>query len=106
MRRVNDWLALKITNAVGTMWCAGLFALLACVSLPNAIASGDPVTLVSWVSQTFLQLVLLSVILVGQGIIERTRAEHSDQLAALHDKTDALHAKHDDLHAKIQEVAK
>lgn len=66
--RFNAWLAVKITSSVGTMWCAYAFAALACVSLPAAIASHDPVVMVSWISQTFLQLVLLSVIMVGQNI--------------------------------------
>jgi hypothetical protein len=66
--RFNSWLAIKVTTGVGTMWCAYAFAALALVSLPSAIKSGDPVILVSWISQTFLQLVLLSVIIVGQNI--------------------------------------
>ena len=67
--RFNQWFAVKITTGVGTMWCAYAFAALALVSLPSAIASGSAVTLVSWVSQTFLQLVLLSVIFVGQNVL-------------------------------------
>ena len=66
--RVNQWLAVTITNAVGTMWCAYLFAALTLVSLPAAIRSHDPVILVSWLSQTFLQLVLFSIIIVGQNV--------------------------------------
>ena len=64
--RFNAWLAVKVTTGVGTMWCAYVFAALALISLPSAISSGNAVTLVSWISQTFLQLVLLSVIIVGQ----------------------------------------
>lgn len=60
--------AVKITDAVGTMYCAIIFAALTFVSLPNVLASGDLVQIVSWVAQTFLQLVLLSVIMVGQNI--------------------------------------
>jgi hypothetical protein len=60
--------AVKITDAVGTMYCAMIFAALTFVSLPNVLASGDLVQIVSWVAQTFLQLVLLSVIMVGQNI--------------------------------------
>ena len=33
----NGWLAVKITNIVGTMWCAYAFTGLALVSLPDAI---------------------------------------------------------------------
>lgn len=66
---LNGRIALLLTKGVGTMWCAYVFAGLALVSLPAAVRSGDPVILVSWVSQTFLQLVLLSVIMVGQNIL-------------------------------------
>jgi hypothetical protein len=69
INRFNTALSVKITKAVGTMWCAYAFALLAFVSLPSAIRSRNPVTLVSWISQTFLQLVLLSIIIVGQNVL-------------------------------------
>lgn len=67
-RQFNEWLALKITRMVGTMWCAYLFALIACISLPSALTTGDPIVIVSWIAQTFLQLVLLSIIMVGQQV--------------------------------------
>ena len=60
-KKFNDWLAQKITSGVATMWCAYAFALLALISLPKAIQSGDVITIVSWIAQTFLQLVLLSI---------------------------------------------
>ena len=63
----NGWLAVKITNAVGTMWCAYAFTLLALISLPAAINAGTG-PLISWIAQTFLQLVLLSIIMVGQKV--------------------------------------
>lgn len=71
MKRINQFnkkLAEKITKVVGTMWCAYLFAAIALISLPAAIASRDVVVIVGWVAQTFLQLILLSIIMVGQGI--------------------------------------
>ncbi len=63
----NGWLALKITNSVGTMWCAYAFAILALISLPDAIKAGTA-ALIAWIAQTFLQLVLLSIIMVGQKV--------------------------------------
>lgn len=66
--RFNATLAVAITKAVGSMGCAYLFALIALVSLPSAIASGDPVVVVQWLSSVFLQLVLLAVILVGGNV--------------------------------------
>jgi len=68
MKRFNVWLAEKITTGVATMWCAYIFAAIALISLPKAIKSGDSIVIVSWVAQTFLQLVLLSIIMVGQKV--------------------------------------
>lgn len=68
MKKFNLWLAQKITTGVATMWCAYLFAGIALISLPKAIQSGDSIVIVSWVAQTFLQLVLLSIIMVGQKV--------------------------------------
>ena len=63
----NGWLAVKITNLVATMWCAYAFAILALISLPDAIKTGTA-ALIAWIAQTFLQLVLLSIIMVGQKV--------------------------------------
>jgi hypothetical protein len=72
------------------MWCAYAFAALALISLPEAIKSHSAVTLVSWISQTFLQLVLLSVIIVGQNVLaaaadKRSEATYNDADAVLHE---------------------
>ena len=64
-RQFNTWLALHVVRTVATMWCAYAFAGLALISLPTAIAHGTA-ALVAWTAQTFIQLVLLSVIMVGQ----------------------------------------
>ena len=71
MSRVDDFnrkLAAKITSGVSTMWCAYLFAAIALISLPAAINSHNLITIVGWIAQTFLQLVLLSIIMVGQNV--------------------------------------
>ncbi len=68
---VNAKIGLTITLIVGTMWCAYAFALLAFVSLPEAIKElnhGNTLAAVAWLSQTFLQLVLLPIIIVGQNL--------------------------------------
>lgn len=65
---------LKITLAVGTMTCAIVFAIITLVSLPSVLqqtfAGGhfQPILIVGWIAQTFLQLVLLSIIMVGQNV--------------------------------------
>lgn len=71
MSKVSDFnnaLGAKITQAVGTMWCAYIFAGIALLSLPAAISSHSLLVMVSWIAQTFLQLVLLSIIMVGQSV--------------------------------------
>lgn len=64
----NAKLALLITRSVGTMACAYVFAVIALISLPAAISSGQVIIIVAWIAQTFLQLVLLSIIMVGQTV--------------------------------------
>jgi hypothetical protein len=66
--KFNFKIAEKITAGVSTMWCAYIFAALALISLPAAIKTGDVVVIVAWIAQTFLQLVLLSIIMVGQKV--------------------------------------
>jgi hypothetical protein len=66
--RFNARFGLCITLIVGTMWAAYLFTVLTLISAPAAFRSGDPLIIVAWVAQTFLQLVLLPIIIVGQNI--------------------------------------
>ena len=65
-----DKTAIFITKIVGTMWCAIAFTILALISFPEAIRGGTSTT-ISWIAQTFLQLVLLSIIMVGQNLQSR-----------------------------------
>jgi hypothetical protein len=64
----NAKFAILITRGVGTMACAYLFAVIAFISLPSALNSGQLIVIISWIAQTFLQLVLLSIIMVGQNV--------------------------------------
>jgi hypothetical protein len=89
VERFNAFLAVKITGGVGTMWCAYLFAVLALISLPEALRGGTATT-ISWIAQTFLQLVLLSIIIVGQKVSaeasdERALNTYNDAEAVLHE---------------------
>ncbi len=63
----NAKFAVLITRLVGTMWCAYLFGLIALLGLGPALKPGGE-GIVAWIAQTFLQLVLLSVIMVGQNV--------------------------------------
>jgi hypothetical protein len=87
--RFNTAFALKITSAVGSMWCAYIFAAIALFGLPAAIRDGLG-GIVQWIAQTFLQLVLLSIIIVGQNVQaaasdERAENTFQDAEAVLHE---------------------
>jgi hypothetical protein len=77
----NGRLARWITEGVGTMWCAYAFAALAFVALPQAIKGGS-LTIVQWISQTFLQLTLLSIIMVGQQVLGAASDKRADNTYA------------------------
>lgn len=77
--RINARVGLFVTVVVGTMWCAYLFTLLALVSLPSAIKTHDKLIIVAWIAQTFLQLVLLPVIIVGQNVQAAAADKRSEQ---------------------------
>lgn len=101
---------LKVTVGVGTPICAAIFAVLAFVSLPTTLKlagyySGPDlgtgtVLVVSWVAQTFLQLVLLAIILYGQtiqakGADRRAEQTYADTEAILHELA-GLHRRLDE----------
>jgi hypothetical protein len=65
--RFNAKFGLRITLVVGTMWMAYVFTILALFALPDAIKQGTYFIIV-WLSSSFLQLVLLPIIIVGQNI--------------------------------------
>jgi hypothetical protein len=87
---LNGKIGLHITKITGTMWAAYLFFGLTLVSLPAAIESGSSLVIVSWIAQTFLQLVLLPIIIVGQNIQgaasdKRAVQTYQDAEAILHE---------------------
>ncbi|HEX5257776.1 MAG TPA: hypothetical protein VFW35_03215 [Sphingomicrobium sp.] len=98
----NSKLAVKITDVVGTMWCAYAFAALALISLPAAIHAGTA-TLVAWFAQTFLQLVLLSIIMVGQKVAS---AKSDMQLEQTYKDAEALLEINDDMHKLVKQNVK
>jgi ABC-type nickel/cobalt efflux system permease component RcnA len=94
----NGRIAILITNTVGTMWCAYAFAILALISLPEAIKGGTA-ALIAWIAQTFLQLVLLSVIMVGQKV---SAAASDKQALQTYKDAEALLKIQDDVHRLIK----
>jgi hypothetical protein len=102
--RFNARFGLKITLIVGTMWTAYAFTLLALVSAPVAFQSGDRIIIVAWIAQTFLQLVLLPIIIVGQNV--QATAADARSLATYNDASAVLEeAKQIQAHLMVQDEA-
>ena len=91
---INAKIAVFLTNIVGSMWCAYAFAVIAFIGLPAALRPGGE-GIISWIAQTFLQLVLLSVIMVGQRVLAKASDKQSLQTfndaEAILDLTDQIH---------------
>jgi hypothetical protein len=102
--RFNAKVGLKITVIVGTMWAAYIFTVLAHVSAPAAFKSGQQLIIVAWIAQTFLQLVLLPIIIVGQNV-QATAADARSQ--ATYDDASAVleEAKQIQIHLLAQDAA-
>jgi hypothetical protein len=86
--RFNSKVGVFITTIVGTMYAAYIFFVIALISAPSAFASGDALIIVAWIAQTFLQLVLLPIIIVGQNVQAsaadaRSQATYDDASAVL-----------------------
>ena len=106
----NEKLASKITSGVATMWCAYSFAALTLISLPAALKTHDVVTIVGWVAQTFLQLVLLSIIMVGQnlnsvGVEKKINETHTASLGEFELAKEARQIANKEL-AELKEIAR
>lgn len=107
---LNNRIGIMVTKFVGSMWAAYLFAGLALISLPAAIGTGDVRVIVDWVAQTFLQLVLVSVVIVGQNQMNqaaerRAEATYKDATALLHEVQQLQqHLAHQD--AELEQLRK
>src|SRR5450631_120657 len=88
---LNAKIAVFLTNLVGSMWCAYVFAGIALLGLRPALKPGGE-GIIAWIAQTFLQLVLLSVIMVGQtiqSVASDIRSQHTyDDTVQILDRLD------------------
>jgi len=74
------------------------------VSAPAAFGSGQKLVIVAWIAQTFLQLVLLPIIIVGQNV--QATAADARSLATYNDASAVLEeAKQIQVHLKVQDDA-
>jgi hypothetical protein len=77
----NARLAVALTQRTGTMWTAYAFTVLAFIGLFGLLGWLNPFVflLTTWISQQFLQLVLLPVISVGQNVLGRKAELMADE---------------------------
>lgn len=78
---INQRIAVMLTKCVGSMECAYIFTGIAIIGLLGLLNLLNPIVylLMQWLSQQFLQLVLLSVIMVGQSVLGRKQAMQADE---------------------------
>lgn len=81
MQGLNDRIALTLTRGVGSMPVAYSFVVLALIGLLAILGLLPPIValLVAWFSQTFIQLVLLPVIMVGQNVLNRKQELQNEE---------------------------
>jgi hypothetical protein len=75
----NDKVAVYISNHVGTMYCAYLFAVIGVTGVVAALtANAFLVLVIGAVSGYFLQLVLLPIIMVAQNVAQKASDAKAD----------------------------
>ncbi|SHI66712.1 hypothetical protein [Parasporobacterium paucivorans] len=111
--KFNYWLAVRITNGVGTMWCAYVFFILDLFMLPPVIKSNSVMIWVTYIAQTVLQLVLLPIIMVGQNVIQSQNEAKADSdhktltyLATLQDEQMRELKNQTEMLIKLEELTK
>lgn len=72
---INEVIALRVTLTISTMWCVYVFALM--VSIPLFFPMTTPV--IMFLSSSFLQLIFLPLILVGQNLLSRASEQRAAQ---------------------------
>ena len=105
-KNFNKWFAIRITTAVGTMECAYIFAFLA-IWGGTGVDWHNSLQIVQWISQTFLQLTLLSVIMIGSQLLgesseNRAKEDHKTIMKSFEE----LKQIHTDIHESIEEIKK
>src|SRR5713226_5554474 len=88
INRLNGQIAVGATTVLSSMWFFWFCVLLDLAELPAVITAASPVVVVSYISQTVIQLLALPLLGTGQRIIAaaqdaRAEADH-ETLTALH----------------------
>lgn len=104
---LNMRFAVWLTKRVGDMWTAYAFAFLALIGLLGILGILPPiiVLLVQWFSQTFLQLVFLPILSVGQSVLSRHQELQAEEvyhhMIQVNQDADAIKARQDEHSAQL-----
>lgn len=101
LKKLNEWVAVMVTKSVGSMTCAYLFLVWSLLPL----VFPDFTNVVSYVSQSIIQLVLLSIIMVGQDIGGRKVEKRAQQdHEAIMEELREIKEMHEELKQMHQEL--
>lgn len=98
-RQFNEWLAIKLTYGVGSMTCAWVFFIWSLLPLKYSWLT----PIVSYVSQSIIQLVLFSVIMVGTALMNRASEQRAQQD---HETLMAEMAELKQMHEELRKILK
>jgi uncharacterized protein YlxW (UPF0749 family) len=101
IKEINEIIAARATNLIATMWCVYVFTIFAL--LPVFFSKLGPV--IGYISSSFLQLIFLPLIMVGQTVLNRASEQRAEQdHQALMEQIEEIKDMHRDLHDLIAEV--
>lgn len=107
---INMHIAVALTRGVGTMWTAYSFAVLAIIGLFAILGELSPIVvlLVAWTSQTFLQLVFLPILAVGQNVLGRKAEIEADEeyerVKKIYADTETIISQNNEIMAGLEEM--
>ncbi len=81
--KVNEAIAIVLNAKIGNMLCAYAFCLIAAIGLLAILGILPAIValLVAWASQSFIQLVMLPVIMVSQNVLGKQQEMQSAETA-------------------------
>lgn len=92
MNKFNDWLALKLSNGLSSMYFFYICVALDLAELKPVIDARSTITWVTYISQAVIQLIALPVL----GASQKLAADHT-----IHHLKEHIDKKHDILHKHL-----
>ena len=100
---INEYVAVKVSNSMSTMWCAYIFFIISAIPLYLQGLPTDPVAAIQYLSGAIIQLVSLPIIMVSAKILGKSAESRSQKDHVMIQKSfKELHEIHLDLHNKFE----